>query len=136
MRTELIFFDNSDESFKGILRGLIAIITLISCDMIWFKILDYEKEGGVTKKVNIISALISWVLICCSISVQLPKSFNEALIYGMLCGLVIYGVFNSTNFAINKDWSLKLALLDTIWGITVCAIASSVVYFVFHKNNI
>ena len=136
MRTELIFFDTIQESIKGTMRGFIAITTLILCDTLWFQILDYKKEGGVTKELNIISALISWLLICSAISVQLPKSYNEAVVYGMLCGLVIYGVFNSTNYAINKDWSLKLSLLDTMWGIIVCGIASSVVYFVFHKKKI
>ena len=103
--------------------------------MIWFQILDYKKEGGVTKKMNIISGLISWLLICSAISVQLPKSYKEAVVYGMLVGLVIYGVFNSTNFAINKDWSLKLSILDTMWGVVVCGIASSVVYLIFHKKQ-
>jgi uncharacterized membrane protein len=134
MKTKLIYFDTFENSKKGTLRGLIAIITLIICDLIWFQILNYKKEGGVTKKFNYISAFISWLLICSAISVQLPNKYKEALVYGILVGLVVYGVFNSTNYAINKDWSLKLSLLDTIWGMIVCGIASSIVYLIFHKN--
>ena len=135
MKTQLIFFDSWEESKKGTLRGLVAIITLILCDLIWFQILDYKKEGGVTKKFNYISAFLAWLLICSAIGVQLPNNYKEAVVYGILVGLVIYGVFNATNYAINKDWSLKLTLLDTMWGMIVCGIASSSVYFFCHKNN-
>lgn len=135
MKTTLIFFDTIENSKKGTLRGLVAIITLILCDLIWFQILDYKKEGGVTKKFNYISAFFAWLLICSAIGVQLPSKYKEALVYGILVGCVIYGVFNGTNYAINKDWSLKLSILDTLWGMTVCGIASSVVYVFFHKNK-
>ncbi len=135
MKTQLIFFSSWKESKKGTLRGLVAIITLILCDLVWFQILDYKKEGGVTKKFNYISAFLSWLLICSAIGVQLPNKYKESLVYGLLVGLVVYGVFNTTNYAINKDWSLKLTILDTIWGMIVCSIASSVVYLIFHKNK-
>ena len=135
MKTTLIYFDSWEESKKGTLRGLVAIISLILCDLVWFQILDYKKEGGVTKNFNYLSAFLSWLLICSAIGVQLPQKYKEALVYGALVGLVVYGVFNTTNFAINKDWSLKLACLDTLWGMVVCSIASSIVYLIFHKNK-
>lgn len=31
-------------------------------------------------------------------------------------GTVIYGVFETTNAAIFKDWDLKSIIIDTIWG--------------------
>tara|TARA_Y100000389_G_C17122685_1_gene346225 strand:- start:123 stop:527 length:405 start_codon:yes stop_codon:yes gene_type:complete len=134
MKTTLIYFDTIENSKKGTLRGLVAIITLILCDLIWFQILDYKKEGGVTKKFNYISAFLAWLLICSAIGVQLPSTYKEAVVYGILVGFVIYGVFNATNYAINKDWSLKLSILDTLWGMTVCGISSSIVYVIFHKK--
>lgn len=33
-----------------------------------------------------------------------------------LLGLCIYGVFETTNLAIFKNWEIRLALMDTLWG--------------------
>lgn len=137
MKTELIFFDNIEESKKGTLRGLIAIITLITLDLIWFAVSKYFKvyDDVVTKNpINFFTAILSWLLICSAISVQLPKSLTEAMIYGMLVGLVIYGVWNFTNHAI-MEWPIKTLICDTLWGMFVCSMASLSVWFFYHKPN-
>ncbi len=36
-----------------------------------------------------------------------------------LLGLVIYGVYETTNKAILKDWKWKSVIIDTIWGGTL-----------------
>ena len=133
MKTKLIFFDNLEETKKATLRGLVAISVLIILDLIWFPIMDYSPI--VTKKFNYISAIITYILLCSAISVQQPNSLEEAAVYGALCGLVIYGVFNGTNYATNKNWTLKIATLDTMWGMFVMSMASIVVYYTFHNGK-
>lgn len=133
MKTKLTFFDNSEEIKQGTLRGLVSISVLIILDLIWFQIMDYSPI--VTKKFNYISAIITYILLCSAISVQQPNSIEEAIVYGALCGLVIYGVFNGTNYATNKNWTLKIATLDTMWGMFVMSMASIVVYYIFHNGK-
>jgi len=133
MKTQLIFFDNIEESRKGTLRGLVAIITLITLDMLWFKVMDYSPI--ITKKVNYISAIFTYLLLCSAIGVQQPNSLNEAIVYGALIGFVIYGVFNGTSYSLNKNWTLKIAILDTMWGMFVMSAAATVVYYIFHKDK-
>lgn len=43
---------------------------------------------------------------------KLYKSF----IYGGAVGFAIYGIYNFTSLSIYKDYSLKIAILDTVWG--------------------
>ena len=133
MKTQLIFFDNIEESRKGTLRGLVAITVLIILDMLWFKIMDYSPI--VTKKFNYISAIFTYLLLCSAIGVQQPNSLNEAMVYGALVGFVIYGVFNGTSYSISKNWTFKIAVLDTIWGMFVMSAAATVVYYIFHKDK-
>ena len=33
-----------------------------------------------------------------------------------LLGLVIYGTFDFTNYAMFKNYDLKIAIMDTVWG--------------------
>lgn len=133
MRTQLIFFDNIDESKKGTLRGLVAISVLIILDLIWFQIMDYSPI--ISKPFNYFSAAFAYLLLCSAIGVQLPRSIQEAIVYGALVGLAIYGVYNGTNYAINKQHTLKITVLDTMWGMFVMSTASIVVYYIFHKDN-
>lgn len=39
-----------------------------------------------------------------------------ALGYGLLYGLVLYGVFDMTNYSLLVNYSLKMALVDICWG--------------------
>ena len=48
----------------------------------------------------------------------------EALAYGALLGVVIYGVYDFTNYSTLRDWPLALALVDVAWGAVICGSAS------------
>ena len=45
-----------------------------------------------------------------------------------ILGLVIYGVFDFTNYAIFKNYDLATALMDTAWGTTLLALTTYLVY--------
>lgn len=48
-----------------------------------------------------------------------------------LLGFFIYGVYETTNMAILKDWSPKVGLIDLLWGGFLFLISSY-----FYKNTI
>jgi uncharacterized membrane protein len=134
MKTTLVFFDDISESKKGLLRGLVCITVLILLDLCWFQIMDYDSIIT-RKKINLLAAFVAYLLMCSGLSVQLPNSLKEAITYGMLFAVVVYGVYNGTNYATKSEWTMKVAILDTLWGMTNCSIACTVLYFIFHKNN-
>ncbi len=39
-----------------------------------------------------------------------------ALGYGLLYGLILYGVFDMTNYSLLANYSLKMAVVDICWG--------------------
>jgi uncharacterized membrane protein len=49
-------------------------------------------------------------------SARKGKSVEEIVLNAFLLGLVIYGVYASTNYAILKKWRPTLAVADTLWG--------------------
>ena len=130
MKTELIFFDNWSNSMKGTNRGLIAFITLIIFDIIY---LNFTKDYYYISKdpINIYSAILTWLVICSAISVQIPKSVQESALYGALVGFSLYSVFNLTNYSILKEWKIHNVIMDTIWGTFLCCITAIIVYYVF-----
>ena len=54
------------------------------------------------------------LLIFCLKHYVIEKKFNTLDTF--LLGVIIYGVFDTTNGAIFNNWDLKTILLDTIWG--------------------
>lgn len=45
-----------------------------------------------------------------------------------LLGVVIYGVYDTTNYATLSGWKWNLALIDTLWGGTLFAATTAIVY--------
>jgi uncharacterized membrane protein len=48
----------------------------------------------------------------------------DSLKYGATFGLVVYGIYDMTAGAVFKNWDLKLAIVDVLWGSFVFFIAS------------
>lgn len=41
---------------------------------------------------------------------------QKTVLDAFLLGIVVYGVFDSTNYALFKQWKLTTAVMDTVWG--------------------
>jgi len=48
-------------------------------------------------------------------------------------GLVIYGVFEFTNYALFKDWSVLPVMFDTLWGGVLLYLATRITYMLTRK---
>ena len=48
-----------------------------------------------------------------------------------LLGISIYGVYELTNYTTLMDWSLKMVLLDTLWG----GILFASTFYIINKKN-
>ena len=56
--------------------------------------------------------------------IEKKKSVKDAF----LLGILIYGVYETTTYAIFKNWSIKSVLLDTLWGGILFALTTAGVY--------
>ena len=52
------------------------------------------------------------------------KSITDAF----LLGLIIYGVYEFTNYAIIDKWNIKAVTLDTLWGGLLFAMTTKITY--------
>lgn len=48
-------------------------------------------------------------------------NWTQALIAGAILGLVAYGTYDMTNLATIRDWSIKVTVIDILWGATLTA---------------
>lgn len=70
---------------------------------------------GSNLKLNLLSTFFCYLFLVSSIYYFLiHKKAN--LLDAFLLGFFIYGVYDTTNLAIFKEWNYKVALIDTLWG--------------------
>lgn len=74
------------------------------------------------------AAIIVYVLMIVGIlAFVLPKtggSYLMGLLWGAFFGLIVYGAYDFTNYAILAGWPLNLTIIDIIWGMVMCGLTS------------
>ena len=66
-------------------------------------------------KINYLGMAFCYVFLLCGLHyfIILPKkSAHDAF----LLGILIYGVYESTNYALFSNWSIMTVFIDTLWG--------------------
>jgi len=48
-------------------------------------------------------------------------------------GIFVYGVYESTTYALFKQWKLNTMIIDTLWGGILFALTTGIVYWVSDK---
>ena len=99
---------------------VIAIIMLV-LDSIYLKTFSGFFNDVVTKvqgsriKLNLIGAILCYTLLVFSLNYFII-SRKKPLIDAFILGIVIYGVYETTTYAILEKWSPLAVVLDTFWG--------------------
>lgn len=116
-----------------------VIFVILILDFIWLGFVGkgfYIDEIGqlMKAKPSLLSAAFVYVLLVCGIVIfALPRAENNhlnALYYGAIFGFVCYGIYDFTNYAIIDKWTLKISIIDLLWGTFLCSMASFAASFV------
>lgn len=117
--------------------NLAALLTVGVLDGLWLGVIArsfYQAEMAplAAENFKLIPAALFYVLYPMGVlSLALTPAvsgWTEALGRSALLGLVVYGVYDLTNMATLKTWSLKLALVDATWGAFVTGMAGVIAY--------
>jgi len=79
-------------------------------------------------KINIMSALACYIILVSGLYYFIIRK-NASPKDAFLLGILINGVYETTNYAFFKDWSPLLVILDTLWG----GILLSTTTFLYYK---
>lgn len=74
------------------------------------------------------TVLVYMALVILMIVFLLPKlqgkGMLEVFFYGALFGLMLYGFYDFTNYALFQNWTLKVTIVDILWGGLFCGLGS------------
>jgi uncharacterized membrane protein len=111
---------------------LVSAIVFITIDSIYLNLMknyfqrQVQSVQGSAIKINFLGAALCYVFLIMGINyfiIKPRKSVSEAF----LLGLVIYGVYETTNYALLKNWSLVTVFMDTLWGGLLFAMTTYIV---------
>ncbi len=89
---------------------------------------------GSPMTVRLFSAAITYLIMIFGLYYFI-LSKNRKPIDSFLFGLVIYGVYEFTTFAIFKNWTLFAVGLDTLWGGCLMALTTFLTQYIINMTN-
>ena len=100
-----------------------TIGVFLGIDFLWLLVIArgfYDKQlKAFERTVNLPAALLVYVLIPLGIYwFVFPKAGMEpkqALLWGAVYGLIVYGVYDLTGLAILKNWPVTMVVVDILW---------------------
>jgi len=119
---------------------LISAIVFITLDSFYLNYMKgyFEKQvqdvQGSALKINFLGAALCYLFLIIGLNyfiIKPKKSVQDAF----LLGLVIYGVYETTNYAIFKNWSFISVIIDTLWGGILFALTTYIMRL-FHLINL
>jgi len=105
----------------GDLSILFTAIIFVCIDSLYLTLMSsymlnqVKSVQGSPLKMNFLAAIICYLFLVFGLYyfiIKPKRSIRDAF----LLGVVIYSVFELTNMAIFKNWSIFTVLLDTLWG--------------------
>lgn len=122
---------------------IVALIVFFVIDLVWLGAVAkklYRNELGfiMRDKPNWTAAIIFYLIFITGmvffvIDPAVEKgSWTYALFAGLFFGFITYSTYDLTNLATLKDWSLKITVIDLIWGSSLGGIVSTITYFILN----
>ena len=111
----------------------IIAITMLFLDAIYLATVGtsfskmIQQIQGSEIKLQYVSVAACYLILVFGLYYFVVKEHRDAF-DAFLLGFVIYGVYDTTNYATIKGWKWYLALIDTIWGGTLFYLTTKVVY--------
>lgn len=111
---------------------IMTVVVIIIIDYIYLTMIkgyfkQQIKQVQMTHlEVNILGALLCYLFLAIGIYyfiIKPQKTISEAF----LLGIIIYGVYESTNYALFKKWSILTVIIDTLWGGFLFAISTYII---------
>jgi uncharacterized membrane protein len=115
------------------LQYLISAIVFVILDGTYLNLIKgyFNKQvksiQGSDIQINIVATGLTYVVLIYGLNyfiIRKNKSVKEAA----LLGFFVYAVYELTNLALFKNWSILTVIIDTLWGTVLFGLTTAIVY--------
>jgi len=111
---------------------LVSAIVMVTIDYFYLYLFkgyfsnQVKNVQGSPLSINYLAAAICYIFLVLGLNYFIIKP-RRSVQDAFLLGLVIYGVYETTSWALFKNWSVFTVILDTLWGASLFAMTTYVV---------
>jgi len=111
---------------------LVSAIVMVTIDYVYLYLFkgyfdnQIKNVQGSSVSMNYLAVAICYIFLILGLNYFIIKP-RRSVQDAFLLGLVIYGVYETTSWALFKNWSVFTVILDTLWGGTLFAATTYVV---------
>ena len=116
---------------------LLTVPVFFAIDILW---LAYAARGFYKNNLgHLLSPEVNWpaaavfylvfiagILIFAVVPALKSGSIGKAVLWGALFGFFTYATYDLTNMATLRNWPLKVAAADILWGIVLCSSVAAI----------
>ena len=111
---------------------LISAILFVVIDFVYLNLIknyftnQVKIVQGSSLKVNLLGVVLCYIFLIFGINYFIigpKKSAYDAF----LLGILIYGVYETTNYALFSNWSILTVIMDTLWGGVLFALVTFII---------
>jgi uncharacterized membrane protein len=111
---------------------LLSAIFFVVIDFLYLNFMKKYFENQVKSvqgsplQVNFLGAILCYIFLIFGLNYFIIKS-KRSPYDAFLLGILIYGVFETTSYALLKKWSILTVILDTLWGGILFALVTFII---------
>lgn len=110
---------------------VVTLCIMTVMDIVWLKgVMQqlFKAQLGELLALRLVPAILFYLLYPIGIVLFVSyggQDFKTVLLYGCALGLLCYGTYDLTNLATLQPWTVRLALIDIIWGGVVTGVSAA-----------
>ena len=123
--------------YASIKKIILITIIMLGLDTIYLGLNRHFFENQVSDiqggklELHIIGAIPCYILLVLGLYYFIIRK-NADLIDAFLFGLVVYGVYETTNYSIFKKWRPITVIMDTLWGAILMTLTTALTYWFYY----
>jgi uncharacterized membrane protein len=116
---------------------LISAILFVVIDFVYLNLIRKYFENqvkivqGSPLRINLLGTVLCYIFLIFGLNYFIIKP-KKRCYEAFLLGILIYGVFETSNYALFSKWSILTVIMDTLWG----GILFAIVTFIINKLRI
>lgn len=121
---------------------LITLLAMFPVDVVWLFLMKgtYDKWLMPFQRVfNVPAAILVYIFIPFGlfwlvINKNIGNGINTKVLFdAFIYGVCSYAVYDLTNIATLKNWSIQMTVVDIIWGGVLCTLTTVIALFIISK---
>jgi uncharacterized membrane protein len=117
-----------------IIKNIAAItVVLLALDFMYISVtrsmfeIQIADVQRVALQIRPLGAVLCYLLLVIGLYYFIIRE-HRPVFDAFLLGLVIYGVYETTSYALLKKWKWNIVLMDTLWGAILFALTTFITY--------